>query len=310
MKLSIIVPVYNASAYLRQCADSLLAQDLSEYEIIFVNDGSQDDSLSILREYESGHPETVRVLDIDNGGQGRARNFALDLARGEYVGFTDSDDWTDPRMFSSLLAAAEREEADIAVCDCWRVTEEGPFYENATPQGHVMAASGSVWNKIFRRSLIGKIRFPEGVWYEDFSFSAKLLSLSSKTVFVPEALYYYRAGHPSTMRNQNSRKNLDMITVMDDIISFLGEEKKECVEFLLINHILIDSINRVNLQKSPEKKQIIAVFRDYVKKYIPKLTECQSFRKERRNRRIVMWLNYHGLEDVSRTLLALKGSGA
>ncbi len=308
MKLSIIVPVYNASAYLHQCADSLLAQGIPDYEIIFVNDGSKDDSLSILREYETRCPEVVRILDIDNGGQGRARNFALDCARGDYIGFADSDDWTDPSMFSKLLKAAETENADIAVCDCYRVTDEGSFYEHAKPQGHTMAASGSVWNKIFRRSLVGEVRFPEGVWYEDFSFSAKLLSISKKTVFLPEALYYYRAGHPSTMRNQNSRKNLDMIKVMDDIISFLGESGRDSVEFLLINHILLDSINRVNRQKSPDRKQVIREFRQYVQKYIPNLVKCTSFRKERRNRRIVMWLNYHGMEDVSSLLLKIKGS--
>ncbi len=93
MKLSIIVPVYNAEQYLHTCLDSLLAQNVRDSEIILVNDGSRDGSGRILEEYRVREPERLRVLTVENGGQGRARNLALDLAQGDFIGFTDSDDW-------------------------------------------------------------------------------------------------------------------------------------------------------------------------------------------------------------------------
>lgn len=306
MKLSIIVPVYNAAGYLSRCVDSLLAQKVSPMEIILVNDGSKDNSLDIMKRYEARYPDIIRTLDLSNGGQGRARNHALEIARGEYVGFADSDDWASDEMFSRLVSVADSEQADVVVCDSWRVEENGTFYEKACPQDHPLAAAGSVWNKLIRRSLIGEIRFPEGVWYEDFSFTAKILIRSGKTIFLPEPLYNYRSGHPSTMRNQNSRKNLDILTVMDGIIAFFGSRDRNKIEFLLINHILLDAIKRVNLQNSPDKKQVIAKLREYVQNEIPDLTHCESFQRETRNRRIIMFLNYHGLEDVSKVLLEVK----
>ncbi|MBO4291231.1 MAG: glycosyltransferase [Lachnospiraceae bacterium] len=308
MKLSIIVPVYNTAGYLEQCVNSLLAQTIPEndYEILLVNDGSIDNSLEVMQRFLADNPDVIEIIDTENGGQGRARNLALDVAQGDYIGFADSDDWAAEDMFARLLDAAERENADIAVCNSYSVSDSGQTIMNARPQGTDISAAGSVWNKIFRRSLIGDIRFPEGVWYEDFSFSAKLLLSSRKTVFLEEPLYYYRASHSSTMRNQNALKNLDILTVMDDVAAFAGEDGKDAVEFFIINHILVDAIKRVNLQNSLDKKSVIRALRDYVKVHIPDLDACKAYQAETRNRRIIMKLNYKGQENISQLILKAK----
>ena len=308
MKLSIIVPVYNTAGYIDKCVQSLLSQPIPDYEIILVNDGSVDSSLSILQRYLDRYPEKIEIIDTENGGQGRARNLALESAQGEYIGFADSDDWVAPDMFARLLAAAEAENADIAVCDSWCVTGEEQIVQPGRPYDNDFSAAGPVWNKIFRRSLIGNIRFPEGVWYEDFAFSAKLLFLSKKTVFLSEPLYYYRASHPSTMRNQNALKNLDILNVMDDVAAFAGEERKADMEFYIINHILLDAIRRVSMQDSLDKKKVIQALRSYVQEHIPDLNSCKAYRDESRNRRIIMSLNYHGKENISRLILKAKNS--
>ena len=153
------------------------------------------------------------------------------------------------------------------------------------------------------------MRFPEGLWYEDFAFSAKLLMLSRKTVFVDKPLYIYRCGQLSTTNNNNARKNLDILAIMEDIRAFAdaGGYRDE-FEFLLINHVLLDSIKRLALQTSPDKREVIAALRVYVRENIPKLSACESYRAEARNRRLVMWLNYHGLERLAIALLMLNGS--
>ena len=310
MKLSIIVPVYNTAQYLDRCVSSLLAQPIpdGEYEIILVNDGSVDRSLEMMEHYLAANPGKIEIIDTENGGQGRARNLALEAAQGEYIGFADSDDWAADDMYARLLSAAEEADADIAVCNAYSVVGREMTLMNARPQGTDISAAGSVWNKIFRRSLIGDIRFPEGLWYEDFSFSAKLLLRSRKTVFLDQPLYYYRASHPSTMRNQNAMKNLDILAVIDDLADFAGEAGKEAIEFFIINHVLVDAIKRVNLQDSLDKKKVIRTLREYVKTHIPDLDACKAYRKESRNRRLIMKLNYTGQEGLSQFLLKTKSS--
>ncbi len=310
MKLSIIVPVYNTAGYLEQCVNSLLAQPIPEddFEILLVNDGSIDQSLDVMQRFLIENPDIIEIIDTENGGQGRARNLALDVAQGDYIGFADSDDWVADDMYARLLTEAEETDADIAVCNAYSVSGSEQTVMNARPQGTDISAAGSVWNKIFRRSLVGNIRFPEGVWYEDFAFSAKLLLLSQKTVFLDEPLYYYRASHPSTMRNQNAVKNLDILTVMDDVAAFAGEKGKDAVDFFIINHILVDAIKRVNLQNSLDKKKVIRTLRDYVKVHIPDLDACKAYQAETRNRRLIMKLNYNRQEKLSQFILKAKSS--
>lgn len=310
MKLSVIIPVYKAEAYLRECVDSVLNQTEKDLEIILVNDGSPDRSGEICAEYAARYPGKISVITLDNGGQGRARNFGIDAARGDYLAFIDSDDYIEPDMFTLMLAAIEREGADTAVCDMEKRYDDGRTeYVKAALQDDPMAAVGSASNKLFKRSLVGDIRFPMGLWYEDFSFSAKLAMLSEKIVFVDKPLYIYRCGQESTMNNNNARKNLDMLDIMRDIRAFADSGGyHDSFELLLINHVLLESIKRVARQNSPDKKAIIAALRDYVRENIPELSKCSAFRRESRNRRIIMWLNYHGLENVSLAILKLNGS--
>ena len=310
MKLSVIVPVYRAEEYLQRCVDSLLAQQLSDYEIILVDDGSPDRSGELCDEYAGQHPDKVRCLHLVNGGQGRARNRGMEIARGEYLGFVDSDDWVESDMYPKLLQCAEAEGADVVVCGIRALHADGR--EESLPvwkEGNPMAAAGSACNKLFRRASVGEIRFPEGLWYEDFGFSAKLLMRSGKTVYLPEDLYDYRVGQVSTMNNENARKNLDMLEIMEDLREFTEREGcMEDYEYLLINHVLLDSVNRLSLQHTPDKLEVIWLMRAYVREHIPKLTACSAWQRETRNRRIIMKLNYDGLEDLSRLILKIKKS--
>ena len=122
MKISIVVPIYNAERFLRSTLDSLLAQTLCDIEIVCVNDGSSDSSLQILEEYASGEPRVV-VVDSVNGGVSRARNKGIEIAKGEYIGFMDADDMATPKMYERLLALAMEHNADIAEMSYCRIPE-------------------------------------------------------------------------------------------------------------------------------------------------------------------------------------------
>ena len=307
MKLSIIVPVYKVEEYLGECVDSLLSQTIDDYEIILVDDGSPDNSGKIADEYAAVNPDMIRVLHIDNGGQGRARNFALDIAKGDFVGFVDSDDWVTHDMYEKMYTRAAETGADVVVCDFMERFADGR--ESMLPaslQDNWLGSAGSSCNKIFRRSLVGALRFPVGLWYEDFYFSAVMLLRSKHTEFIAEPLYIYRRGQESTMHNNNAAKNLDMLTIMDMLEKeMLPAGYKDDFEFFLVNHVLLDSISRLAKQDAPERKEVIGKLRQYVQAKIPKLSGCGSYKKESRKRRLIMWMNYHGLEDAGQFILKI-----
>lgn len=115
-KVSIIIPVYNVEIYLTRCLDSCLQQDLSydEYEIIAINDGSTDNSLSILQDYADRYPN-LKIVNQDNRKQGAARNRGIEIATGDYIWFVDSDDWLEPNVLNYLYQSAWG--ADISIID-------------------------------------------------------------------------------------------------------------------------------------------------------------------------------------------------
>ncbi len=122
MKVSIIVPVYNVEKYLKRCLDSLISQTLKDIEIICVNDGSKDNSDKILEEYARKDSRII-IINQENQGISVARNNGMDIAKGKYVGFVDSDDWVDSDFFEKLYNAAEKNNAQMAVCSIIRLNE-------------------------------------------------------------------------------------------------------------------------------------------------------------------------------------------
>lgn len=307
MKLSIIVPVYNVLPYIRQCLDSLVGQSIGDFEILLVDDGSSDGTAAVLEEYRDRYPELIRLRRVDNGGQGRARNFAIPEARGEFLGFIDSDDTIAPDMYEKLVARAEETGADVVVCDWLARYDDGR--EEVLPacvQEHPLASAGSACNKIFRRELVGELRFPVGLWYEDFYFSAMMLIRAKKVEYVREPLYIYRRHQDSTMRNNNSAKNLDMLKIMDMLSEQMLPEHREEFEFFLINHVLLDAVSRVSRQDTPDRGEVLSRLRAYVRDTIPRLGSCSSYQKESGRRRLIMRLNYMGLDRLAMGLLDMK----
>ena len=129
IKLSFIVPIYNVEPYLRKCVDSLLAQDYSDYEIILVDDGSPDGCPKICDEYAAAH-KNVRVVHRPNGGLSAARNSGIEVAKGEYICFVDSDDYWEPNVLGGLMAQVERENLDVLRFNYQNVNER---YEVFSP---------------------------------------------------------------------------------------------------------------------------------------------------------------------------------
>ena len=308
MNLSVIVPAYNAEKTLRECLDSVFSQTRPVDELIVIDDGSTDSTRVILQEYADRFPEQFFYKTVENGGQGRARNIGFEMSSGDWIGYVDSDDWIDPEMYEKLIIAAEEESADLALCEVLAHFPDGSTTsEYIYRPDRTMAAVGFANNKLFRRSLIESIRFPEEkLWYEDAEFTAIAIHRAAHIAHIPEQLYHYRRGLPSTMNNNNALKNLDLITVMMHLEEELLPDARDDFEFLVLNHVLLDAMNRVQAMTAKEKKDVLFHMREYVHDKIPHLSASRSFLEETRNRRIIMRLHYLGLSDLAAAILKMK----
>lgn len=313
MKVSVIIPVYNTKNYIQKCLDSILNQTLEEIEILVVDDGSTDSSDKIIKEYAQKYPEKIKAFFKENGGQAQARNLALLHATGEYLGFVDSDDWIDADMYLEMYETAVSSGADIVICDTTDHFPDRDVYHHASQFTDKFTVTPSACNKIFRREFIGDIKFPEGLWYEDFEFTTKALMLTEKISVIPKSFYHCHCREVSTMFNNNSEKNLDMLTVFEHLIEFvkknsLTEKYSDTLEYLHIDHILISTINRLEQQKNKNKKNIIKAMRGVVKERYPKFYKGSVFKGMKRNRKIIAFLNYIGLSSLSKIILNIKVS--
>lgn len=225
MKLSIVVPVYNMAQdnKLRFCLDSLVNQTIADYEIIAVDDASTDESLEILKQYESNYPWKFKaVQSYENAKQGGARNKGIELARGKWIGFVDSDDWVAPDMYEKLLRKAEQTGADVVGCDYSLVTEHtmnvGKLMANNTMDQtgelgveqykKLVINPGSMVIKVYLKSVIDEngLRFPENTFYEDNCASPIWMLHFTHFERVEEPLYYYYQHDMSTVHEISEEK--------------------------------------------------------------------------------------------------------
>ena len=201
-KISVIVPIYKAEAYLYRCVDSLLAQTFHDFEILLVDDGSPDKSGEICDEYAL-KDSRVRVFHKENGGVSSARQCGIDNALGEYTIHTDPDDWVEPTMLEELYAKAKEEDADMVICDYYVENRSKQDYikqkptsldSNTVLKELFLQLHGSCWNKLIRRLCYSKynVTFPlELSFCEDLYVNASLLKNKISVAYVNKAFYHY-----------------------------------------------------------------------------------------------------------------------
>lgn len=300
-KVSVIVPVYNVEKYIEKCLNSLVNQTLKEIEIIMVNDGSPDNSQNIIDKYVKKYPRKVKSYIKENGGQGSARNFGLEKAEGEYIGYVDSDDFIELDMYEKLYNKAKKNDLDIVVCGSYNVTELG----NKTieldrelfkdKKKNAFFGRMAVWNKIYKKELLinNKATFRSKLWYEDLDFTLKTLSTAKKVGYVNKPFYNYLIREGSTMNNSNVDRNLEILLAFDEVVkNKLLEDYHDIIEFLAVDHIYISAVVRVVNAKADKnkKKEVIKKLIDYVKTNFPNYKKNKYLYTLTRNRKIVYTL--------------------
>lgn len=241
-RLSVIVPVYKVEKYIHKCVDSILNQTFTDLELILVDDGSPDKCGEICDEYAKKDAR-VRVIHKENGGQSSARNRGLDIAKGEIIGFVDSDDDIEVNMYKNLIDFMDREELDIAFCDVYlvrgdRVREQSMYSENKVlnnveglKDNLICKIDNAVWNKIYKKNIFDNLRFTEGIVYEDVRIMYKIFSESQKSGYLKQSLYYYYKRPNSTIAQSfNSKSRYDCFKGYKERLEFSIKENLDCVE--------------------------------------------------------------------------------
>ena len=238
--VSVIVPIYKVEALLSRCIDSILAQTHRNLDIILVDDGSPDGCGAICDDY-AAKDSRIRVIHQENAGLAAARNAGLEIARGDFIGFVDSDDRIDPRMYEILLQHIQKEDADMAICGRYMEFESGLLVPMFTlEQPLVLDARGAVrkfllsdgldaaaWDKLYRRSFFGDSRYPVYYVSEDVPVTARLLARAQKVVHCGQPLYYYlqRAGSLSHAAFQE--KSLGLYYFFKEVGLEMGQQFPE-----------------------------------------------------------------------------------
>lgn len=229
--ISVIVPVYNVEKYLRKCLDSIINQTYKYLQIILVNDGSTDSSLSICKEYENIDGRII-VIDKENEGPAVARNIGLDYANGDFIAFVDSDDWILENMYEVLIEKQSIHNADMTVCGklnyyektdsfmSGKLFESDVYCEKEEAIGILMLKSVAPWNKLYRKKLFDSIRFPQGKFIgEDANVIMKVIKKCNGVEIVSAELYMYNVRSNSLMTSAFKPREFFMIE--DNVAHYL-----------------------------------------------------------------------------------------
>lgn len=267
-KISIIVPVYKVEKYIHKCIDSILNQTFEDFELILVDDGSPDKCGEICDEYAKKDNRVV-VIHKENGGLSSARNAGIDISTGEYIGFIDSDDYIEVDMYELLYSLCEEHSCDIASCSSIiyfqdRIVVNGGHKLEIHNKKEAMKTmlNGKlydevVWVKLFKKSVIGKIRFPEGRIYEDTSFTYKVIHNSQKIATIGEAKYNYIKHDGSIMNTATKSINTDAIIAYKEMYDFIKDRYPELLSLVtlkLSNSCLVILNNIIESNNFSENK--------------------------------------------------------
>jgi len=239
--LSIIIPCYNVAEYIAPTLAGILCQNIEDYEIIVVDDGSRDDTLAVVTAF-AALDSRIRVHSQENQRQGAARNAGMKIAQGKYVWFVDADDLVQENVFAKIVSVLQKTDSDVFVCNYALIDEKGvTTFPNRTDSRYVglitnvkddpakfqsVASWGfPPWRYIIRKSLLSayQIRFPEKVFYEDHPFSIELISRARRIYVDPSVGYFYHHRVGSTMQISD-RRIFDFIQIRRTSLNMLKEQ--------------------------------------------------------------------------------------
>lgn len=292
--ISIIVPCYNTEDYIEQCLDSLIHQSYKKLEIILVNDGSTDDTDAKIQPYLS--EDRIRYIIQENKGLSGARNTGLDIMKGEYVCFVDSDDFLHKDYVKTLYENLIKTDADISICDFLLYYDDTPVDIETLPVEETLDVKSRdegmdcintnyryilAWNKLYKAHIFDNIRYPLGKLHEDEFVAHHILYKTNKSVFTSRKLYSYRQGRKDSIMSNITVKNFnDAVEAFDDRIKFYRKHKiKSKLRTIKVKwNYISEKYRNPTIQKDVEKyiKQNFIDFFIYAK--VPLLRKLRFYK--------------------------------
>jgi glycosyltransferase involved in cell wall biosynthesis len=300
-KISFIIPVYNVEKYLRECLDSVVNQTLKEIQIICINDGSTDNSPTILNDY-AAKDQRISVIDLPNGGQSIARNTAYDYVKGDYILFVDSDDFIELNAAEKLYSQAVETNSDITLFDFFYCNENSTPYKTKRishisgmtsdyefRKKVILDSIGTMWDKLYRSDFLlrNKIRCPEKLHGEDQAVTFISLALADKISILSEPLYYYRMVNDSTSHSYcKNKRQTDAIEVYkfirDELIRLKIFDRFEEIYSIRKLRVFYRHFRRATYMTEKER---INVFRSNISESdVKNFSENQSYFKHNERR--------------------------
>ncbi|MCD2502361.1 glycosyltransferase [Clostridium sp. NSJ-145] len=300
-KISVIVPVYNVEKYLEKCIISILGQTFKDFELILVNDGSTDSSGEICNKYKK-IDERIKVIYQKNSGLSAARNAGLEMAKGDYIGFVDSDDYINNNMYETMFKLAQENNADIVQCkfkkfynDFLEENEENNTnrifnISNSEEALYKLLSIGDMnvqcvvaWNKLYKSNLFNDIRFPIAKIHEDEFTTYKLFDKSKKIVFCESEMYYYRQVDGSIMNSKFNKRRLHYLEALEEQLCYFENRNKEIYKEILIKYELNLKIYYFRVKSNIENnKEILKEIRKKYYVVFKKLCENNKFMLKRK----------------------------
>lgn len=310
--ISVIVPVYKVEPYLSRCVDSILAQTYRNLEILLVDDGSPDNCGAICDDY-AAKDARIKVIHKKNGGLSSARNAALDVARGEYFGFVDSDDWIEPEMYETLLAGIQTYDADMAYGGRYDVDGNTGGKTIGLCPGKDECISGmemlgrvflwdncdsAAWDKLYHRSLFADIRYPEGLINEDIAIFYRLMEKTSRVAMCAKPLYNYLHRPNSITTAKISEKTFHFVRHTDGIYPYIHKHHPQLKEQARFFHVaaLAYTVLMVDLASAEDRRkyaQQCRLRRKELRTHLPFLLTYPAFGKQQRLTDILLSLGIY-----------------
>lgn len=266
--VSVIVPVYNLENQVEKCLESILNQSYTNLEVLLVDDGSKDNSWTVINELAK-KDSRVRCIHKENGGAASARNLGIKESKGKYLCFVDGDDFVQDSYVSDLYEAIIEKDSDMAWCDFVRVEKGGKEFQiDQPPSKFYLFEMPSSCNKLFKKSLWidNDIWYPEGIKYEDVAIIPTLVLIAKNPVWVNKGLYNY-VYTPNSVTTTYDHRVLTLVTALDyaymlfDKFNLLKDEKcKDYIEYMFLNNAvelafrisLASDLNTSDIKKNME----------------------------------------------------------
>ncbi len=297
--ISVIIPVYKVEKYLNKCIDSIINQTYNKLEIILVDDGSPDNCPQICDEY-SKKDERIKVIHKKNGGQSEARNWGLDIAKGKYIGFVDSDDYIKKDMIEVLYKNILEHNADISICNIIKVKEKSNENLENYDEIEIYNSTESIKqllkqhitnylpNKLYRREIWDDIRLPEGKILEDMDVMYRLIEKANKIVATNKTEYYYFIRKDSSISQINVKVTKDLKEAVNKRYMYLSNKMPELIDLLNVTRIenIIQYHDNLSYCKDKEMYNSQEFTKEYnfykekFLKYSKKLLKGKSTRKK------------------------------